>query len=283
MKKCLGYFADVDRTVGGYEGLIAAQECLPNNSARDAFGENYSYLGRLWEAISPDTVLVQYETDYRWLSQVYVSVQPSTGIGALIWHSLGAKTIDLIHQNVHVEAVHDDLDKIVLDTGLLEAVLGTPAPNTKAKEIELKIARRLRGLAGTAKFKQLSERLEALKERHEQGQLHSVQFLKELLDLAKEVVAAEKDTPPPPEEDRGKAALTELFQEVRNGNTPVVVERVVADIDEIVRHVRFPGWQHTAAGEREVKKALRKTLLKYRLHQDEELFEKAYGYIRQYY
>ena len=32
-----------------------------------------------------------------------------------------------------------------------------------------------------------------------------------------------------------------------------------------------------------VKKALRKSLLKYQLHQDTELFDKAYGYIRQYY
>ena len=47
--------------------------------------------------------------------------------------------------------------------------------------------------------------------------------------------------------------------------------------------MRFPGWQQTAAGEREVKKALRKTCFKYKLHQDAELFEKAYGYIRQYY
>ncbi len=61
------------------------------------------------------------------------------------------------------------------------------------------------------------------------------------------------------------------------------MERVVNDIDEIVRYVRFPGWQSTSAGEREVRKALRKTLFKYKLHQDMELFDKAYGYIRQYY
>jgi type I restriction enzyme R subunit len=58
---------------------------------------------------------------------------------------------------------------------------------------------------------------------------------------------------------------------------------VVADIDEIVRLVRFPGWQDTLSGEREIKKALRKSLFKYKLHADEELFEKAYSYIRQYY
>ena len=63
---------------------------------------------------------------------------------------------------------------------------------------------------------------------------------------------------------------------------PIVVERVVDDIDEIVRVIRFDGWQQTTAGEREVQRALRRALLEYKLHRDEELFEKAYGYIKQY-
>jgi type I restriction enzyme R subunit len=117
----------------------------------------------------------------------------------------------------------------------------------------------------------------------EKGLVDSIAFLKQLLDIAKDLVAAEKETPPVEDVDRGKAALTELFQSVKNEKTPVIVERVVGDIDEIVRLVRFPGWQQTRAGEREVKGALRKTLLKYQLHKDAELFEKAYGYVKQYY
>jgi len=62
-----------------------------------------------------------------------------------------------------------------------------------------------------------------------------------------------------------------------------MVERIVADIDEIVRQIRFPDWQQTKAGERLIQKELRKTLLKYQLHRDQELFDRAYGYIRQYY
>jgi type I restriction enzyme, R subunit len=283
VQKCLAYFPGVDRTITGYEGLIAAQDCLPNNDVRDAFANDYSYLAKLWEALSPDPGLVPHEADYRWLSQVYVSVQPTTGTGRLIWHSLGAKTIELIHQNVRVDAVRDDLETIVLDAELLEAVLGAPDPKKKSKEVEIKISMRLRKHQGNPAYKTLSERLEALKERHEQSQLHSVQFLKELLDLAKELLEIEKATPPEMDEDRGKAALTELFEEARTKNTPVIVERVVSDIDEIVRLVRFPGWQQTSAGEREVKRALRKTLFKYKLHAEEELFDKAYGYIKQYY
>jgi len=287
MQTCLAYFAGVDRALTGYEGLMAAQACLPNNDVRDAFAADYSTLGNLWEALSPDPLLIQYETDYRWLSQVYVSVQPTSGTGALLWHTLGAKTIELIHQNVHVDAVRDDLDTIVLDAELLEAVLGSPDPEKKAteraREIEFQLTQRLRKHMGNPRFRALSERLESLKERHEQGQLHSIAFLKQLLDLARDVVQAEKETPPEEDEDRGKAALTELFQAVRNTQTPIIVERLVGEIDSIVRVVRFAGWQNTSAGEREVKKALRKTLFNYKLHQDAELFEKAFGYIRQYY
>jgi type I restriction enzyme R subunit len=133
------------------------------------------------------------------------------------------------------------------------------------------------------KFMALGERLEKLKEKHEQGLLHSIDFLKELLALAKDVVEAEQQVDPEDEQDKAKAALTELFSEVRNADTPMVVERIVNDIDEIVRMVRFPGWQSTKAGEREVQKALRKVIyVKYKI-KDQDLFDRAFGYIRQYY
>jgi type I restriction enzyme R subunit len=281
MAACLAHFPGVDRTVGGYEGLMAAQECLPNNERRDAFAADYAALLKLWEALSPDAVLGPYERDYRWLTQVYQSVQPSNGTGKLVWHALGAKTLELIHANVHVDAVRDDLETLVLDADLLDAVLG--GDSKRGKEIEIKLARRLRNHAGDPRFVALGERLEALRLKQEQGLLTSVEFLKQLLQLAKDVLATERDVPPVEDEDRGKAALTELFYEVKNPATPVVAERVVGDIDEIVRVVRFPGWQQTSAGEREVKKALRKSLFRYRLHQDEALFERAYRYIEMYY
>jgi type I restriction enzyme R subunit len=283
MQKCLAFFPGIDRTQTGYEGLMAAQDCLPNNDVRDAFAAEYSVLGKLWEAISPDPMLLPFEIDYRWLTQVYISVQPTSGTGKLVWHALGAKTIELIHQNVHVDAVRDDLETLVLDAELLEAVMGSPDPKKRTKEFEIKLTARLRKHMNNPRYRALSERLEALKERHEQGLLNSVEFLKHLLDLARDLVRTEKEMPPEEDEDRGRAALTELFRQVKNEKTPVMVERVVGDIDEIVRLVRFPGWQSTAAGEREVKKALRKSLLKYQLHQDAELFERAYGYIKQYY
>lgn len=280
MDKCLAWFPGVDRTIAGWEGLLAAQQCLPDNEKRDAFALDFSSLAIIWEALSPDPVLNPHEKDYRWLAQLYESLKPPSGNGKLLWHSLGAKTIELIHQHVTVQAVRDDLETLVMDADVMAELMKDP--EKRIMELEIKISGRLRRKVGP-KFIELSQRLEALRLKHEQGLLASIDFLKSLLDLAKDVVEAEKEQPAEVVEDEGKAALTELFGEVKNPQTPVIVERVVQDIDEIVRQVRFPGWQQTAAGEREVQKALRKSLLKYKLHTDQDLFDRAYGYIRQYY
>lgn len=61
------------------------------------------------------------------------------------------------------------------------------------------------------------------------------------------------------------------------------VERVVNDFDEVVKIIRFDGWQETNAGTREVKIHLRQTLKKYDLHRNSELFDRAYAYTEQYY
>jgi len=283
MQKCLAFFPHVDRSVGGYEGLMAAQQCLPNNEVRDKFAGEYCVLGTIWEALSPDPCLTAYEKDFKWLTQVYESVKPVSGNGRLLWHRLGAKTIDLINENVHVEAVRDDIEALVLDAEVLDSILKDANPAKKAREVEIKLIARLRKHAGNPKFKELGERLEKIREKHEQGLLNSLEFLKAILEIARETVEAEKQTEPKEEQDRALAALTELFNEARNKHTHVIAERIVADIDAIVKQVRFDGWQATAQGEREVKQALRRALLRYKLHTDQELFDKAYGYIRQYY
>lgn len=272
----------VDEAHRTQEGLIAAQDCLPNNERRDLFAADSSALSQLWEALSPDICLKPYEEDYKWLRNVYESVKPPSGHGKLLWHALGAKTIELIHEHIHVEAVRDDLETLVMDAEVLAEIAASKDPK-KTKEIEFKIIACLRKHKDDPKFIALGEQLEELKLKHEQGLMASLEFLHQLLELAKEVVKAEKEVIPEEEQNRGKAALTELFNEVKNEKTPIMVERVVNDIDEIVRIVRFPGWQQTSAGEREVQKALRKTLLKYQLHRKQELFDKAYAYIKQYY
>ena len=284
MKKCLGYFMGVDRTIEGWEGLMAAQECLPTNKEKDAFAADYRVLNRAWDALSPDIFLNAYKADYQWLSRVYESVKPTDGRGGLIWASLGAKTIELVHQNVTVGETDEDMDILAMDADLIDDFLEKQKDLKKAtKKVEISLVAKILNHAQDPKFIRLGEKLEALREKHEQGLITSIEFLKLLLELAKEAARAEKDVVPEQEIDKGIAALTELFNGVRNKNTPVIVERIVADIDSIVKIVRFDGWQSTTAGKQEVKKALRSVVwIKYKI-KDKDVFDKAYSYIEQYY
>ena len=284
MKKCMDYFMGVDRTVEGWEGLMAAQECLPTNKEKDAFAADYRVLNRAWDALSPDVFLNTYKADYRWLSHIYESVKPTDGRGGLIWASLGAKTIELVHQNVTVGEADEDMDILAMDADLIDEFLEKQKDLKKAtKKVEISLVAKILSHAKTPKFIQLGEKLEALREKHEQGLITSIEFLKLLLELAREAAQAEKEVVPEQEIDKGVAALTELFNGVKNQNTPVIVERIVADIDNIVKIVRFDGWQSTTAGKQEVKKALRSVVwIKYKI-KDTDVFNRAYSYIEQYY
>lgn len=284
MDKCISYFRGVDRTVEGWEGLVAAQEALPTNKEKDAFGADYRVLNRVWEALSPDTFLSPYKLDYLWLTKVYESVKPADNRGALIWAALGAKTIELVHQNVTVEAVHEDMEILKLEADLIDEFFeNNKDAKKKIKELEINLVAKIRKHSGDKRFVKLGERLEELREKHEQGLITSIEFLKMLLELAKEAAQAEKEVVPDEEVDKGIAALTELFNSVKNDNTPIIVERIVNDIDAIVKIVRFPGWQNTTAGRQEVTKALRSIVwIKYKI-KDKDVFDKAYKYIEMYY
>lgn len=284
MKEALSHFEGVDRNIDGFEGLEAAQNAIGNNDKKDAFAKDYKFLSKIWESLSPDKILNLYQEDYKWLSQVFQSVKPAVdNIGKLLWFSLGAETTKLIHENIHVGEVHH-LDEFILDADVIEGIFNNPDP-AGAKKLEKLLIKRFKKHAGDPKFKSLSERLEALRDKAEQGLITSIEFVKELCKLAKDTVIAEKKLVELIIEKTPKAALTELFMELKTDETPAVVKRIVEDIDAIVRIVvkGFTGWQNTITGEREVQKSLRKALFKYKLHKDQILFERAYGYIKEYY
>ena len=61
------------------------------------------------------------------------------------------------------------------------------------------------------------------------------------------------------------------------------MENIVSRIDEVVRAVRFDGWQSTIGGDQEVRRALRQVLyLQFKIR-DNDVFEKALGYVKEYY
>ncbi len=280
IEKCLEYFPGVDRSIEGYEGLIAAQDCLVGNEKKDAFAAQFNVAKHFWEAISPDSYLAPFRKDYRWLAQVYESVRPVGGLGALLWASLGPETIKLINENTEIDRIRNDIDGLIIDAqASLE--LTENEQKRRAKKLNLSIMAKIRSV-NDPRFEELGRRLERLKNEYEAGVLSGIDWLKRLLDAARTIVRLENETHKEVVSD-DKHALTEIFLEFRTDTTPQIIATVVENIDNIVQVTRFDGWQNTHVGQREIQKVLRQALHKCRLHKDEKLFEKAFNYIREHY
>ncbi len=282
LDKCLSFFPNVDRTIDGFEGIMAAQACLPTNEKRDEFAASFGVLAKLWSAINPDAFLTPYRADYKWLVQIYESVRPVGQTGSLVWAALGPETIKMIHEHTDINRIRDDIDELVMDEHAI-FTLTEKEQEKRASQLEIDLMGRLRG-SGNPKFIALGERLEKLRQDYEAGVIKAIDWLKGLLDTAKDTVQAERETGDSPvTQEDNKQALTKLFLETRPESTPKLIGDVVEQIDKIVKAKRFKGWQSSNSGPREIQKALLLTLAQFGLGKDKELFAKAYGYIEEHY
>ena len=200
---------------------------------------------------------------------------------------LGAKTIEIIHQNIDTIDIGQPLEELVVDADVIDSVLEDEKKrNKKIIEVEKMLRLRLGEHKGDPDYKKFAEKLDELRQRMEENLISSIDFLKGLLETAKDVLEQEKrNNQPENKRAKARAALTELFESVKTDSTPIIVERVVNDIDEnVVAIVRkFKDAFKSVEARKQIRQKLRSILwVKYSI-KDSDVFEKAYSYIEQYY
>ncbi len=304
LETCMARFQGIDRTAPGFEQLYEAQNRLPDEKIRNAFAAEFLRCEGLFEFLWPATELRPVEGDYKWLARIYKSVMPTDAADKLLWQRLGAKTAELI--SAHISDVTVDgggLETVAVDAGVFEALRqlnlfpppppgDTPQPPTiedVLTTLEGRLQRKLAGDTGTHPvWVSLAERLESLRKAKIDSAAASVDFLKQLLEVAKDLVHAEKaedegrlDEIVVVDPDRG--ALSQILTEYSPPEVPVVVEVVVGKIDSIVRPIRGTGWQQSQPGDRTVRQELRKVLRDSGLPPQGDLFDRAYAYISEHY
>ncbi|MFD1211806.1 type I restriction endonuclease subunit R [Arthrobacter sp. GCM10027362] len=306
METCLRQFETVNRNDGSADALQDALNCIPPGEDRDKFAEEFGMLSGIWELLYPDTRLTEHKQDYRWLASIYNIAKPSTTANLLLWKRLGAKTLQLVHDHIGDVTVTDGgIDAVIVDEETIAKLrqlgladrpkdddggLDAIDVDEVIDNIATRLAKRLAGANGKHQvYKTLSERLEKLRESSLHRAKDSVDFLRKLLELAQKLVEAEKA------EDSGGAeglsllpdpnigALTQILEEYKPENTPVLVSEVVRDIDGIVKEVRYDGWSQTREGDRAVRKEIRLVLKKYLLDTSGPLFDKTYAYVAENY
>lgn len=286
MDDCLRFFPGVDRTIGDWEGLMAAQQCLKDEEVKTNFAKHFNRLSKAWDVVSPDQILTPFEKDYSWMASVYQSVRPVSAGPSLIWTLLGSKTIEIIHNSIDSINIGTPLEDLALDADVISQALSESEAKKKAIEIEQILRLRLHNHSGEVNYQKFAEKLDQLRQKMEDSLCTSIDFLKQLLTLAKDLLKEEQQVSEPLDRRaQGRAALTELFESIKTPDTPIIVENVVNDIDkDIVAIVRkFNDAFKSVTAQREIKQKLRSILwLKYGL-KDQEVFDKAYSYIEMYY
>jgi type I restriction enzyme R subunit len=295
-------FSHIDRTAKVFNQIHDAQQVMDTDDKRSEFAAKFMRCQGLFEFLWPDLALRPIEEDYRFLAKIYDSIAPSKAADMLLWQRLGAKTMELVHEHLNrITIDSDQLEKIALDEGAIEAIkdltlFPESTPGGKkvltALEVLLRLEERIKRRFGDGPadkvWRSLSDRLEMLRLSRISSAEESVEFLKLLLKIAKDVLEAEKA------DDEGriadikvvdprKGALTQIFEEFRPDGVPVVIENVVEQVDSLVSPVRGTGWQTSHPGDRHVRQELRVVLKNNGLPISGELFDRAYAYISENY
>lgn len=282
--------------------LLDVGKRFPTTEDVENYAAEYGMLHGIWETLYPERRLEPYKQTYTFLTRIYHHLQPSGATDDLLWARLGAKTTALVHDaltGVRIDrerptVVVSDADTLqrLRDEGFEREV--EEFDGKSADEVIDSIANRLKrrlsdeNSPNSSTFKSLAERLDRLRERQLAAAQEAFDWLRDLFGVAKDLTAAEKADDAGMESnlpDPRIGALTQIFREYAPDGTPAMIERVVLEIDEIVKRTTADdtGWMHTNAGDRAVRQAVRKTLRHFELHTVEGLFDAAYEYIAEHY
>jgi len=306
-------FAGIDTDDASFDALKAALQRIGTEEAREQFATEFMKLQGMFEFLDPHPILTKYRAEYRWLAKVYDAARPHDPSSELLWNRVGTKTIALVHKHMDNITVTHRGGRAIIEPTALAALReltddGTITPpddtdsETKPAEemtveevmesIEARIKRRLKGAEGDAArkvYESLAKRLELLRQQMLAQPDDAVGYLMKAFDVAKLTVRAERM------EDDGTlsgnealfdpniGALTQIVAENKPEGVDVVVEKLAAEIDAIVKLIAFTGWTDKDEGAKKVKSELRLVLKKYRLPIKGEPFESAYAYIRENY
>ncbi len=113
--KCFAFLLASSRHRPGYEGLMGGTVSTGEQRCKCRVRRRVPVLGKLWEAISPDPMLLPFEVDYRRLTRCTSLSRRRAARASSCGTRSARRPSELIHQNVHVDAVRDDLADLVLD------------------------------------------------------------------------------------------------------------------------------------------------------------------------
>lgn len=299
MKVALSRFEGIDRTNSSFETFAEASKQFAGEEAKKEFRREFWTVQGMWETLYPEPTLEKYREDYSWLGQLYEVAREAEPDYELLWEKLGAKTTQLVHEAISdvrvknlkkVEISAETVDRLrELNDDWVEGG-GDPLPldELTAEELLDTIDKRIKSRmesSGATVYVTLAEKLENLRQRSLNTLEETESFIEDAIKLAQQLLNIDRDSTgeEPDILQDNVGALTQIVQEYKPEDSPIIVDELAKEIDQLAKDSTYSGWTKDSTGDRAVRASIRKKLKNYKLPLAGKLFDEIYDYIASHY
>lgn len=258
---------EVGRSMEQFEGitiedtracLLAALRRLRDPDAAKVFEQNFKSLERLWEAVAPDPCLYPHRHEYNWLCGIYVAHRRRQRGSRATYGELSAKTRQLIEENTTFIREAEALPVFKIDKDYVTKIDELPSPSDKAAALEAALTAELTDGDPGFTYRQLGERMRAIKELKDATDKAAAEQLRLLEDIADEVAKTKAE----PERLRltqpGEYGLYTVLRAFASTDDEIAIadcaSRMVAHLVE--NDLLSPGWSNSRNATMRVEQSL---------------------------
>ncbi|MDX3716290.1 hypothetical protein PV733_46950 [Streptomyces europaeiscabiei] len=291
----------LDLTAHGYESVRVINGFLDTNpDAAEVFSKNYRLLARLYPLINMDKRVAKYQDGFGLFGFAYTALfkKSSDEERKERLGELGPMVLEIINAHVHSFSVAASQEEArVLDAQgvtILKELLALvrPKPDSEDKrppsaaEIldQIKAALDKGVEPGSAKYTALAERIRQLRDRIIQNAQDTLEFLAEVLRVARAIVNAEKH----PDEavvldDDHVGVLSRIIHDHAPSGLTVTERNLAEEIDHVVKRTLAQSWDNAEARNRGVRRATAAVFRRYMLKPVGEPYGSTVAYIEAHY
>lgn len=239
------------------KALEYAIEYFNDKKKREEFFKYFKQLESLYEIISPDSYLRDYIERYSLISMLYKNVVNTFSGKVYTDKELMRKTADLVKKHVVTSKISEPLPIYSIDEKTIE-VLKKDSKSDKVKVINLTKSIQIFVDGNISKIPYLiriGERAETIRELHEDRQIDTIEALKKLEAIVKEINQAKKE-----QAEKNLDTKTFSIYWILRDYTKYGVDIYAKQVSTIL--TKYPNWIVNSTERRDMKLSLYSLLMK---------------------
>jgi len=229
----------------------AALEHFRDEEARQEFYRFFRELEDLFEIISPDAFMREFQDDYDRVAALYALLRSAYEGGGLIDRDLAPKTARLVQERTEASVIREAVEVYEINVQTLHKIAESQQPDTvKVFNLLKSIEKAVREQASASPYLlSIGERAEAIAEAFKQRQVSTQEALSQLEELTSEINEARRE-----QAERNISAESFTVYWLLKTAGVEAAESVAAKMQDTF--AKYPHWRTSEQQAREVRRAL---------------------------